>query len=138
MSGYTLVCKRRHLYLNPSGSHIYVGGPTGNCVLTAYGLRLEIERKAFEEIYNNDELYARHIRANENLRRPNSFAIYDELPEGWTIDMAEYGRRGLRGRWDTESKYVWAENMPPFRLTKSGYWEANEGYRQSLVLRKRS
>ena len=129
---YTLICKRRHLYLNPSGSRIYVGGPTGNCVLTAYGLKRETERKAFEEIYNNDELYARFFRARYGV------PILDELPEGWYTELAEYGRRGLRGSRDHESRYVWAENMPPYRVDTCGFEHKNKDHHLALVPRERS
>lgn len=117
-------------------------------VPTKYGLRREVERKAFDAIYEDDELYARHLMSTNNRAAVDSltrsevlresshrFEIFDELPEGWTTCLSEIGYRGLRGKWDTESKYVWCENMPMYRNKYPGDWKVNPGYRQCLVRR---
>ena len=126
-------------------------GPTrmAKTVRTANGLKRDVQSKAFNAIYEDDELYARHLMSTNNRAMVNSlnpdeviiestheFRIFDELPEGWTTCLREFGYMGLRGRWDTDSKYVWCENMPPYRNAYPGDTTRNAGYRQCLVRRK--
>lgn len=88
------------------------------------------EQAAFEVVYADDELYARHIR------RAYKVEIFDELPDGWRlgIDDGRYGW-GLRGNWDRNSEYLWCENMPMYRNAYPGDWHRNKGYKQALVRR---
>lgn len=106
---------------------------------TVYAQKREVERKAFNLIYESDELYARKIRANTNLKNPGyGFEIFDELPEGWRLGIHEHGcyRRGLRSLND-HSKYEWCENGPMYLGTDSlGCYRKNPNYRQSLVRRQ--
>lgn len=87
------------------------------------------EQAAFEVVYADDELYARH------LRRVYGLEILDELPDGWHLGIDGGFGFGLRGNWDLESKYLWCENMPMYRNAYPGDWHKNEGYRQALVRR---
>lgn len=100
-------------------------------VPTKYGLMREVECKAFNAVYEDDELYARYHRSRYGT------PIFDELPEGWHLGLNEYGgRRGLRGRWDRESAYEWCEtDIPCYRNAYPGDWHRNAEYRQALVRR---
>ena len=107
-------------------------------VPTKRGLQREVERKAFNAVYANDELYARHIRANCNLD-PNKgyeFTIFDTLPEGWSVEMTYGGRHGLRGKYDNESESMWCEFGRPYRNAYPGDTARNPEYKQALVRRK--
>ena len=127
------VCK--NVMRSSDGYYLIIGSfAYGRRVLTKEGIKREAERDAFNACYDNDELYARHIRSTENRRKPNSFEIFDELPDGWTTHLSEHGEVGLRGYNDHTSKYVWCENMPMYVCINDRY-KRNPGYRQSLVRR---
>ena len=90
-------------------------------------------------VYDDDELYARHIRFGANAGMNPSrypFEIFDELPDGWRrgIDDGRFGW-GLRGNWDHDSKYLWCENGPMYLNRWPGDSARNPDYRQGLVRR---
>lgn len=93
--------------------------------------RYFVRFKAWDAIYDDDELYARKIRHDTGAQ------IFDELPEGWHRGFREYGgRRGLRGPRDTESAYEWCEtDIPAYGNAFPGDWRRNKEYRQALVRR---
>ena len=121
------------------GDRIFLGCTRmSKSVLTKEGLKREVRSKAFNAIYEDDELYARHIRANHNLN-PNKryeFVIFDTLPEGWSVEMTYGGRHGLRGKYDNESEYMWCEFGRPYRNAYPGDTARNPEYKQALVRRK--
>ena len=117
----------------------FLGGTRlSKSVPTNAGLRAEVRSAAFNAVYDDDELYARHLRAQNNLgERFYGFEIFDELPEGWTTCLQNHGHRGLRGKYDNESKYVWCEtNVPMYVGEYPSNYHINPEYRQSLVRRK--
>ena len=109
----------------------------GRFFKTKAGLKWCRESDAFDVVYHDDELYARHIRFRANdgdSRYP--FEIFDELPDGWRlgVDSGRFGW-GLRGNWDRDSKYLWCENGPMYLNRYPGDSARNPNYRQALVLR---
>lgn len=104
---------------------------------TALGRKRDTSFQAFDRIYGDDELYARRIRASNNLAGFGySFEIFDELPEGWHVGIYFHDcRSGLRShREDRWSKYLWCEtDVPMFRNAYPGDSRRNPEYRQALV-----
>lgn len=124
---------------SPDGEQMHLGCTRmSRTVLTSLGLKREAEHKAFEAIYADEDLYARHIRAMHNLN-PNTtyeFEIFDELPEGWRVELCDYGRHGLRSGDHCKGKYLWCENGSPYLNRYPGDTARNPEYKQALVRRK--
>ena len=133
------MCECGHYYVGPfkydrSGHFFSFNGKTFRT--KAY---YEYQRKygLADAIYDDDELYARHIRFDANTsNRNHPFEIFDELPEGWRlgVDDGRFGW-GLRGNWDRDSKYLWCESGPMYRNAYPGDSRVNPNYRQALVKR---
>ena len=116
---------------------IYFGGRLSKSVPTKYGMRREMERRVFNAIYEDEELYARKVRASHNLNPHTKYEleIFDELPEGWRVEMYQHGRQGLRSGDRCQGKYLWCENGNPYLDRYPGDSTRNPEYRQALVRR---